>query len=323
MKAAELEGQRFGLLTVLERDGSKNNKAMWKCRCDCGTICRIPTGDLHSGNRTSCGCIKKMHGQQKTIDETGNRYGFLTVVKQVGSNKERKALWLCRCDCGNMTITTGKCLRKGHTRSCGCLARKITSENSLHDLTGERFGMLTVIERAPTRYSKLGNPTTRWLCKCDCGRMKDIAANALTAGHTRSCGCMKTSFREKEICRLFNNIHLNYIKEYSFEDLLSPSGNQLRFDFAILDQSGTLVCLIEHQGEQHYFEYSNGFGQMQREISDPLKKEFCKVNHIPLYEIRYDDDIMARVKEILTEINASHVNLCAKPETPEGATTIS
>lgn len=184
--------------------------------------------------------------------------------------------------------------------------------------------MLTVIERAPTRYSKLGNPTTRWLCKCDCGRIKNIAANALTTGHTRSCGCVKTSFREKEICRLFNNIHLNYIKEYSFENLLSPSGNQLRFDFAILDRSGKLVCLIEHQGEQHYFECSNGngFGRMQREISDPLKKEFCKVNHIPLYEIRYDDDIMIRVKEILTEINASHVNLCAKPETPEGATTI-
>lgn len=54
------------------------------------------------------------------IDITGQRFGRLTVIKRQGTNKHRKALWLCKCDCGNETVTTGVRLRKGESLSCGC-----------------------------------------------------------------------------------------------------------------------------------------------------------------------------------------------------------
>ena len=55
-----------------------------------------------------------------------------------------------------------------------------------HDLTGRKFGRLTVLERA-------ANPSRnqiRWRCRCACGRHKIILAGDLTSGGSRSCGCV-------------------------------------------------------------------------------------------------------------------------------------
>jgi hypothetical protein len=57
MSAPELSGQRFGLLTVLRRDGSKpyGGKA-YLCRCDCGTEKTVAADSLRRGITRSCGC---------------------------------------------------------------------------------------------------------------------------------------------------------------------------------------------------------------------------------------------------------------------------
>jgi hypothetical protein len=69
-------------------------------------------------------------------DETNNRYGKLTVLEYAGSNKDGRTLWACICDCGNTTVVTGKALRRGHTKSCGCLQRDtVTTQNSTHKLS--------------------------------------------------------------------------------------------------------------------------------------------------------------------------------------------
>lgn len=59
-----------------------------------------------------------MHGAIK--NEIGNKYGRLTVLSYNGSNNDKKAIWECRCDCGNKIIVSGKNLRAGNTVSCGC-----------------------------------------------------------------------------------------------------------------------------------------------------------------------------------------------------------
>lgn len=55
------------------------------------------------------------------VDEIGNRYGKLLVMDRAGITRHRQATWLCKCDCGNETVTTGSNLRNGSTKSCGCL----------------------------------------------------------------------------------------------------------------------------------------------------------------------------------------------------------
>ena len=57
----------------------------------------------------------------KFVDLTGQRFGRLTVIKRV-ENNGKKVMWLCRCDCGNETTVFSGYLRKGDTKSCGCLS---------------------------------------------------------------------------------------------------------------------------------------------------------------------------------------------------------
>ena len=74
------------------------------------------------------------------IDETGNRYGRLTVLEFAGIEKRKHALWRCRCDCGNEIVVQGKNLRSGNTKSCGCLnadksKERIVAFNTKHGKT--------------------------------------------------------------------------------------------------------------------------------------------------------------------------------------------
>ena len=73
------------------------------------------------------------------------------------------------------------------------------------DLTGKRFGKLTVIKRASDYIRPSDNkPRPKYLCKCDCGNYKEILGTSLKNGVTKSCGCLmghnlKThSFANKE-----------------------------------------------------------------------------------------------------------------------------
>lgn len=70
-------------------------------------------------------------------DITGLRFGLLTALKPEipRSNHKRKhrpkkekhknRRWICQCDCGNTTTVTINDLTNGHTKSCGCLFRKL------------------------------------------------------------------------------------------------------------------------------------------------------------------------------------------------------
>lgn len=55
---------------------------------------------------------------------TGKKFGRLSVIKYYGSNKNKRALWLCKCDCGNNVEVLGSHLRSNHTKSCGCLQKE-------------------------------------------------------------------------------------------------------------------------------------------------------------------------------------------------------
>lgn len=66
---------------------------------------------------------------RNVIDMTGKHYGRYTVLEYAGQNKDHKAVWKCRCDCGVIKNVTGKDLRSGNTKSCGCYNFEKRSEN--------------------------------------------------------------------------------------------------------------------------------------------------------------------------------------------------
>lgn len=66
------------------------------------------------------------------LDLTGQRFGRLTVVGYSHTNRNRKSVWNCHCDCGNDCQVAGERLVR-LTRSCGCLIRETTaSRNTTH-----------------------------------------------------------------------------------------------------------------------------------------------------------------------------------------------
>ena len=122
-KLIDETGKRYGYLTVLKRaeniiTPNGRSHVAWLCKCDCGNEVIVRGSCLRNGHAKSCGC--HTHGN-RIINEIGNKYGKLTVIERVGSDSDHKALWRCKCDCGNEIITTGKRLRNGTVRSCGCL----------------------------------------------------------------------------------------------------------------------------------------------------------------------------------------------------------
>lgn len=54
-------------------------------------------------------------------DISGMKFGKLTAVSPVASNRHGKVRWLCRCECGGTREVLGNHLRNGSTKSCGCL----------------------------------------------------------------------------------------------------------------------------------------------------------------------------------------------------------
>lgn len=69
----------------------------------------------------------------KFNDLTGQKFGMLTVIKQMPNNANNKVMWLCKCDCGNEAIVIGSRLYTGKTKSCGCLiTQKLIERSTKH-----------------------------------------------------------------------------------------------------------------------------------------------------------------------------------------------
>lgn len=70
----DLTGQRFGRLTVIEKNGHLGGELAWECVCDCGNHTTVRGSDIRTGNTRSCGClhkeclagINKTHGKRNT-----------------------------------------------------------------------------------------------------------------------------------------------------------------------------------------------------------------------------------------------------------------
>ncbi len=68
---------------------------------------------------------------------------------------------------------------------------------NLRDLTGQVFGRLTVISKAPSRVTPGGSTLAQWNCRCVCGQETIVLARNLITENTRSCGCYQTEVQSR------------------------------------------------------------------------------------------------------------------------------
>lgn len=82
------------------------------------------------------------------------------------------------------------------------------------DLTGQKFGSLTVLYRLHNSCNKYG---VSWLCTCDCGNLVEVLSNGLRSGNTKSCGCShaKHGKSDTRLYRIWKNMKTRcYNKNY-------------------------------------------------------------------------------------------------------------
>ena len=67
----DLVGQKFGKLTVIEDDGTRDashRSVKWKCQCECGNFIYVRTDQLTTGHTMSCGCADRSRGEKIIIE---------------------------------------------------------------------------------------------------------------------------------------------------------------------------------------------------------------------------------------------------------------
>ncbi len=288
-KAVDLSQQKFGRLTPLYRTENVSNKTAWVCQCDCGNIVVTTADQLKRGHTKSCGCFQKEQASKSNSSKIapGQKFGRLTVLRKVQKEKtsinDRYLYWECECDCGNKVVVASNNLNSGHTQSCGCLKRERTSEIKGIDLTGQQIGLLTVLHLDKEK----NNKKRYWICKCECGNIKSIAAEHLLSQDTKSCGqCSHMSYGALKIQQLLQENNLTFTKEQTFPTCKNPNTNRLfRFDFYVENK-----YLIEYDGQQHFYnpvglKWTDDVEIVQKR--DQMKNQWCKENNMPLIRIPY------------------------------------
>ena len=124
------------------------------------------------------------------LNLVGKRFGKLVVIKRVQNTKKGNTQWECKCDCGKTKNALGYDLKNGRTVSCGCNLVGTVAHNR-QDLTGQRFGLLTVL-----KLNKSEKGILTWDCVCDCGKHRIVSSNTLKHTPNISCGCNNRKTKE-------------------------------------------------------------------------------------------------------------------------------
>ena len=123
----DLTGQRFGLLSVMQRGEPTGSRATWLCHCLCGTERTFREDHLLAGRSKSCGCATarfKKAKMEKLFSLVNRRFGKLLVVWRAGSERvgeSSHSTWACKCDCGKVIEARGGSLTSGKITHCGCM----------------------------------------------------------------------------------------------------------------------------------------------------------------------------------------------------------
>ena len=146
------------------------------------------------------------------------------------------------------------------------------------DLTGKRFGRLTVISQAQNNE----NNKVCWLCRCDCGKETVKIGSLLKTGRTKSCGCL---IRETTIIRStkhgYTITHPQLIK--ARQNIINRCTNKNRVDYQYYGGRGIKVCsewLDRKTGAKAFCEWALAHGYKEGLTIDRIdvNGDYCPQN---------------------------------------------
>lgn len=121
-----------------------------------------------------------MASKKEIAKNVGKRVGNLVLEEYLGV--EGVSRFLCRCDCGNTKIVKWRELKRGDTKSCGCMPKP----SFFFRHVGKRYGRLVGIENTGEKDS---NGSWIWKWQCDCGNTVTQGCGNIVHRGFSSCGC--------------------------------------------------------------------------------------------------------------------------------------
>ena len=304
-KRISLVGQRFKRLTVIKRNEERDNGYFtWLCECDCGKTISVDTRRLKRGTITNCGCIPKNNKKKGKVAEdiTNQRFDKL-LAKEIIESRGGRTCWLCECDCGNRIEVTTKDLKEGKVKSCGCL-KKIKPYGNWKDLTGQRFGRLTVLSATNKRDYK---GSIYWKCKCDCGNIIDVSNAQIMSKNVVSCGC-----KRKEINETIHN-QLTFIDHTCIEFLKNrKSRSDNTSGFRGVSKKGDRYRVnIGFKGKTYYLGTYETFAKAKRarlEAEELIHNQYIRLFEIWNNHARGDPDY--ELKSLIFDVEVESGKVC-------------
>lgn len=276
-------------------DSSGKRRTVWNCKCECGNEFQTLADSLNRNPDLVCPeCTNKNRSKNNRINVVGNKYGRLTILDIIPDTCPTKVR--CKCDCGNEHICLQADVVSGHTQSCGCLQSVKASIANTKDWTG--YIADSGIEFL---YQDYKNDKGQWVWRCKCGicgnTFSELPAR-INSRHVTSCGCRTQSFGEEYVQSVLQEMKVDFIPQYSFDDCKHIC--VLHFDFAVLNNND-ILGLIEYDGKQHFesVEWFGGeVGLKNTQKRDGIKNAYCQQHNIPLLRLPYT----LSLNEIKTQI---------------------
>ena len=251
--------------------------------------------------------------KEEFIRHANNMLAFrdLEVLDVDWKDKGTKALFKIKVKCkkcGYTRISTLASLNhKGKTKCINCESYQIKWNNKRFkkyiNVLYNKYGIII-------NQKSLNIKSSQSMVQCECVydgfKWEDTVHNIIN-GHKRKCSmCNNSGSRyELQIKSFLDKNNIKYIREYSFNGFKTKNGNRkCRFDFYIPEYN----MIIEMHGEQHY-KLNSTFGSVDKERAkfmlkqnqdnDKRKMEYVLSLGIKYLAIKYDEDIIIKLKEAL------------------------
>jgi hypothetical protein len=115
---------------------------------------------------------------------------------------------------------------------------------SLNIGPGDKYGRLTVLRRAADRSTPKGRRIITWVCKCDCGTVREVRGMDLRNGHTGSCGCLRAEGVRRSLMKdLTGERFERLVVIQETEAYVSPSGTIRRIQWLCRCDCGESVSV--------------------------------------------------------------------------------
>lgn len=284
--------------TKLIPESYKGGKYIAHFKCGrCGKIFKGLIGNILKYKYKICSdCVREIQNtkivEYEKIKKEVENYGYKLLSKEWNGNHQRIDVKDCMGYKGRIKLET---LRNGGSFSKFALYNPYSLENLKLYCKINNFDCSIPNQK----FKGYGNNLK---VKCSCGKIFEVSLDHFIYDNQikcRNCSNKDISSYEKKVKEWLDENKVKYIQQYKYNDCKYKK--LLPFDFFIIDKN----CLIEIQGEQHYYPIKKFGGEKAfKELKkrDSVKYNYCKNKKIPLYYITYIDIKNKNYEKILNKI---------------------